>query len=652
MVKGDIVCRSTIAIGAGGVIGGLLLAPACFHPIYDHPACGPLGECPSGLRCNAQLICDGGEEGRIPGGGASGMWAFDTAADFAAPGSAVQGMTIEGRGSLTPDAYTYGGLVAHGLQGMALWQHGDTSWAKLDGVTPSGAGLWRGQSLANSDVLAYLGITNKSMVTIWFEGEVWLEAGATETFKLSGNDVAFFQIAPPGTTLYGPVSDNNAAAVSIPTPETGWYPIRIGFADGDASSSFSFTHSDVGGALIPWSRDRLRARTGELAGMSRTVFGRQILGGGQGSAPPVSDLEASDLLPQTGFATPPQGADADDWSARYSGQVYIAQPGAYTLRITSDDGNRGRLGAGHGEANWARDSGTGNAITAVTATLDAGWNDLTVDYNQVGGARKLRVQLDGPGFADVEVPRDALRPVEPADDRLVFAGDGAVHAVPDGGGAGADGTAAMFVAGYPGEAVAAIDLTYEIDSPHWAQLKVDLETPGGARLTIRDRDDGLGDGDQIAQLTIPAGHATGLGPLLGGPAGGSWKVHVYDVVAGGGDSALTSAQLTLHTTGGPDRIARTASWTSPVLDAGARVLAIDGVTWDERLPAGSTLAVFVRACRQADCSDGTWPAAPVGKSTPLPIGAARYLQLRVDMTSDGVREPELRSLSVQYRRAP
>jgi len=37
------------------------LLPACFNPKYDHPACGPNGACPSGLTCNAQLICEDGE---------------------------------------------------------------------------------------------------------------------------------------------------------------------------------------------------------------------------------------------------------------------------------------------------------------------------------------------------------------------------------------------------------------------------------------------------------------------------------------------------------------------------------------------------------------------------------------------------------------
>jgi len=38
----------------------VLLVSACFHPSYDHPACGPNLECPSPLICR-QLICE--EEG-------------------------------------------------------------------------------------------------------------------------------------------------------------------------------------------------------------------------------------------------------------------------------------------------------------------------------------------------------------------------------------------------------------------------------------------------------------------------------------------------------------------------------------------------------------------------------------------------------------
>jgi hypothetical protein len=57
-----------------GCLALLLLAPACFHPSYDHPTCGPSGECPSGLTCNVDRICEGagGNDASIDGNDASG----------------------------------------------------------------------------------------------------------------------------------------------------------------------------------------------------------------------------------------------------------------------------------------------------------------------------------------------------------------------------------------------------------------------------------------------------------------------------------------------------------------------------------------------------------------------------------------------------
>lgn len=592
----------------------------------------------------------------VPDGGVPGMWSFDSAADFTAPGRTVKDMTVEARGSLTPNAYTYGGLVAHGLQGMALWKHNDTSWTKLDGKAPSGAGLWRGERLTDApgfnNNLNYLGIADPGSMTVWLEGEVWLEANSSEMFKLSGDDVAFFQIALPGTTDYGAVSDDNNNAIPVATPTTGWYPIRIGHSNGNGGNNIEFTHSESGGILVSWTRERLRARTSELSGMLRTVYARQILGGGLAGAPPVAHFDQSDLLASTDFNPVPQGTvNNDDWSAHYLGQVYVDQPGAYRLAITSDDGSRGRLGAGRGETHWGRDDDTGPTTYSVPATLVAGWNDVTVDYNQHGGGRRLGVQLAGPGAATpVEVPRDRLRPVEPADDRLAVVSDTDAHGVKDNGGTANDGTATMKVVGYLGETVTSIELTYEVTSAHWDQLKVDLETPAGptSRLTVRNT--GINDADGIVQLTITSTAPAGLSGLLGGSANGDWKLHVYDVVATGGDSLLTAAKLTLHTTGGPDKVARTSSWTSQVLDAQTNVVAIDGVTWDARLSTGTTVSVVVGTCQQADCSDVTW-SGPVTQATAFAVGPARYLQLRVDMTSNGVLEPELRSLSVMYRRS-
>jgi hypothetical protein len=621
-----------------------MVVPGCFHPVYDHPACGPDDACPGDLVCvHPENVCENKHERT-----------FDSAAAFAV--GQLANMSIDAHGVLTPTAYTYGGLVAYGLQGTALWRPGATDWSAVGGATPSGAGLWRGDPITSTNNLDYIGVSSKAVMTVWLEGEVWLDASTTETFSVQANDVAFLDLAPPGTADYVRLVDSvhgaaNTGAGAMHPAITGWYPIRVGFSDTDNQGSLTLLHGDGSGPLVAWTRDRMRARASELGGALRTVFFQQMLGGGEGAVPPVAHFEDADLLPATSFPTVPQGTERNlDWSARYFAQVYIERAGSYTLSITSDDGNRGRLAARSGETSWARGSENANAVTLVTSMLRAGWNDLSVDYNQVAARLALHIQLDGPDFASVAVPRDRLRPVESADDRLAYGGDDTNHTIPDGGGAANAAVASMPVAGYPEETVASLDILYEVVSQHWEHIRVDLETPGtasapGKRVTIRVDDTSLGQGDHIAQLTIPAGVTGPLATLLGGPSNGTWKLHVYEDAADGSTGMLNTAKLTLHTTAGPERIARMASWTSPVLDFEADVDSIASVTWDERVPGGASLHVRVRSCHQADCSDGVWMPAP-GQATRI---AARYVQLQVEMTSDGVTEPELRDLRLETR---
>ncbi|HEY0484485.1 MAG TPA: proprotein convertase P-domain-containing protein [Kofleriaceae bacterium] len=601
---------------------------------------------------------------QVPDGGVSDRHLF-TLAELAA-GQLVD-MTLDApRAALTPNAYTYGGLVGHGKQGVKVWSHGTTSWDLLSTVIPSGAGLWMGEPLPNGTRVDHLGVVGDPTMTLWLEGEVWLDSTSAEVFGLVADDVAFVELARPGTTTYVRVIENDPGvpSVAVATPDTGWYPIRVGFANGDGFFNFQFTHSDTGGALVPWTRDRLRARTSELRGVLRTVFGSQMLAGGLSLpggqvAPPVPHFEQNDFL-HTTLGTAPQGAPNNDadWSARYLGQLYVTRPGAYMLQIDSDDGNRGRLGNVRNEAHWKRDEGVGPtpSKTVVSATLGAGWNDLVVDYNQIAGTSSLHVRIQGPDFPTlVEIPRDQLRPVEPADDRLVLGVDGHSYNVPEDGGADKPATATMTVAGYTAaaggaETLSSIDVTYEINAQHWDQITVDLETPDGTRVPIRSKDDSLGNGGKTAQLTIPSTAQAPLSGLLAGPVNGAWKLRVYDEPGGPGNaSSLLDARLTLHTGGGPEKIARTSSWTSPVINAGTAVFGVDRVTWNERLPSG--VRVRVRTCEHADCSGASWPD-PIPQGTAFSVTRGRYLQLKVEMTSDGTLEPELSGLDIAFRRDP
>jgi PA14 domain len=582
-----------------------------------------------------------------PDGGVTAISRFDSAAELRAPGHVLKDMTIEARGSLTPNAYTYGGLIVRGLQGTRLWSNEDNDWSKINAVTAAGAGLWRGEQLNNGTQFAYLGITDDRIMTIWFEGEVWLEQGTPELFLLRGNDAAFIELARPGTTSYTRKIKSGNDPVAVPVEETGWHPIRIGFGDADDSRLFEFLHGATPATLVPWARDRLRARAGDLAGTLRNVFNGQILGGGIGLAPPVARFEPGDLLTEPSFSPRPPGIQSDDnWSARYFGQLYIDQPGMYTLTVSSDDGNRVRLGAARGLDSWARNDGNGEAATTLNTMLGAGWHDLTIDYNQLTGPRHLIARITGGGFTGGPVPRDRLRPVEPSDDRLVFSSDVTVEQI------NATGTiiADLPVVGFAGETVKALELTYQIDSDRWSELEIKLERPGLAPVTIRPLGTALSSGSETLQLSLPNGAAE-LSALLDGPAAGPWKLHIIDGNGGGGGRTIfQNAQLTLHTAGGPPTIAPAASWTSPVIASPTNVFAVDSVTWDARLQDGSRVEAAVRTCTMADCSDDPPWSAPVTPGTPLAVTERPYLQVRVDLFSNGTLEPELQALNVTYRR--
>jgi hypothetical protein len=577
-------------------------------------------------------------------------------------------MTVDtARGALTPSAYTYGGLVGHGLKGLKVWTHEASAWNLIASKIPTGAGLWGGERMVNPPQpqlvrLDYLGVFNDTTMTIWLEGEVFLPAGANQ-LRVSGDDIGFLDLAVPGSANYTRRAENGAASITAAT--AAWYPVRVGFANGDVPFDFQFRHTDPGGSETAWTRDRLRARTSELDGVLRTVFGRQMLAGGEGIggsqvAPPVPHFEQDKLLASNLFNDPPQGGglDDNDWSARWAGQVHITTAGSYTLRIDSRDGSRGRLGTGTAEFGWARDVNTnaGDPQTVVTTNLEAGWNDLSVDYNQASGTRLLHVQMQGPDFATLtEVPREALRPVETHDDRLALGVNDQPQTIPNDGSAGNAANSTLDVIGYPGEVVSSLEFTYEINSNHWDGITVDLEPPGspGTHIVLRDKDGSGGiTGDKMLELAVPANATGALAGLLNGPAGGEWKLRAFDNPGGPqNQSSLIRARLTLHTRGGPDKVARTASWTSPVIDATTAAFAVDGVTWQERVPTGSSIVVRLATCQQASCADAVF-LDPLTKATAVQIPRARYMQLRVEMTSNGTREPELQGLALSYRRDP
>ncbi len=596
------------------------------------------------------------------GGGLAETWTFDTAAELAAFGHERTGMVIEPRGSLTPEGYVYGGLLGRGETTTRLWTQGDTGWAKLSTVTPTGAGVWSGNDLSTTQDLGQFGIRrNAVMRTLWFEGEVLLRAG-TEQLRIRGNDVSFVELAQPGTSTFAPLLESVMTPMaSVTVPLGGWYPVRVGWADGDGSGNLAFEIVGNSGSFEPIASHRLRASVASVEGTLRSVFYRQMYGGGVlGKAPPVQHIQATPFLAATQFAPPLQGSvndpstttgDTFDWSARWAGQLYVTTPGQYTVRVNSDDGNRLFLArAPVVEASWARNDSNGNAASTATAALREGWNDLIVDYNQASGITALAVQIvasPDPVLTGMSTPLARLRPVEPRDGRLIVR-----SAVPDSPVAISDDTGQFSdvpvrVNARPDHVVTRVDITVVYNTNDADQLVFRVVRPGGPPRILTSHPNVFGGGSRLV-LHVSSTDAN----VIGGPADGLWAVGVADDVnaIGTNSSSIEEVHVTLHTSGGPEQIARAATWRSPIKDLGTTLVKVDTITWDDRTPTGTGVELRLRSCAQPDCSDETSWGDPVAKEMPVALAQRRYLQSQVTMTSDGSNEAELRSLQVTYRR--
>ncbi|MGE5182807.1 MAG: proprotein convertase P-domain-containing protein [Acidobacteriota bacterium] len=567
-------------------------------------------------------------------------WIFDTASDFAGAGYVASAIDIEPAGALTPTGYVYGALLEHGLQGTELWNTADTNpqWSDTTAVTPSGAGLWDGQYTSTSDSYANVGVTTNDVFSLWFEGEIYVDAN--DELMLDADGAGFVDLLGPSGWTTVVASRSNGQQTSSALPAAGWYTIRMGYGEGTASGHLDFRHGPAG-SFVPFTRDRLRADTSSLAGTLRSTFARQLFGGASGDGlAPVMQLAPDALLAQTNLTPAPPGAGAIDWSARWSGQLHVATAGSYTIAATSDAGNRLAIAGGGAGSHWVRGDST-PSTTTVTADLIDGWNDLVLDYTHVSGTPSLSLAITAaPDQTTGPIAADRLRVVEPRRDRLIVRSVVASSPITIANDSGVPATLAATVAAFPSELVGSLEVTVRLSTQHENQLVFYLTPPGGSPIAIQTH----GGGDTqlgTAYVTIPVTS----GALLGGAAAGTWTLGVADDVTGGNASTLQELHLTLHTHGGPEQIAIAGTWTSPVRDFMQPVRVTD-VSWTERAPLASN--VYVRACDAADCSDQPDFGVPVADHSAPALAARRYLQARVTMYSDGTVSPELDQLAITY----
>ena len=589
----------------------------------------------------ASMFDDAGREIR--------KWDFDTAADFGAGGSEALDVTIDPMGSITPEGYIYGALVARAVQGTKLWAVGDTDWSKIATVTPVGHGLWTGHDLvANTIDLAFAGITNPAQVTVWFEGEMWINP--SETFRILADDFAFLAAAYDGKTYQVVLQDQGGV---LSPPAAGWYPVRIGWTD-TTTGQLGFD-MNPGGGFVPIDHTRFRATASQLRGTFRNVYYRQVHGGGLRERGPVMSIQDTPLHPTTTFDPPLPGSvtvstTAFDWSARWTGQFYALATGTYTFRVVSDDGNRIRLGGVTLGNAFVRDM-SGEITTNISTELVAGWNDLVVDYNHVDGNKTFTVTVvDAPpadaALMGATIPRERLRPVEPRADRLIH-----LTELPSTPLTILDNSATDYaeitapIGAHAGEVVSSIALTARVNTQSPSQLQFRLVAPNNQSqaVTMSVRPDPNGGTSHIA---------SGVSTFMAGmPANGAWKLGIADNSGSGstGDSQYAELHVTMHTATGLEQIAKTSTWRSPIIENQTPVALVDFVRWNERAPTGSKVTVSIRTCAMASCADGAW--VEVANGAAPEVMPLRYIQLQVTMGSDGTREPEVDKINVQYRTA-
>ena len=579
----------------------------------------------------------GDDDAGVDAGGARTTLRDDLAADFAGPGTRLEDAVIEPWGSLAPAAYHVGGLLARLDNASRFDDLTAATWADVVAGAVDGTGFALPR-LERAPV--GVGLGDPEGWTYWLEGELWLEAGEHQLW-LRADDAGFVELAAPGTTAFTRVTSARYFAegrAPYLAARAGWYPVRIAMSQhgGDAVLDLR-----VQG---PAEREpqviapaRLRARVDGLRGTELAGWdGSQLYGVAQRT------LYQADLVTlDVGGGVPPDLGigEADYWSVRWSGQFYVTHPGTYRFRIDSDDGQRLYLGGGR----RIEAIGGGPADRTVDVELAAGWTDLVLDHSESTGSARARLRVvasPDPELGEL-LPRARLRPVVPRGEQVTTAVEPTDAAIADDGVVAAESKLELALA--DDAVVTSIDVGVSVDHPRVADLEVRLVHPDGSTTLLRDNDGAGGNGARTWRFTSEA--------FDGKPARGTYRVRVLDT-ASGQSGRLTDFALAVHHRGGPPVIAPGAAWTSAVRDLGDGVRAIDRVRFGARIPAGAGVQVRLRACDLPDrCADEPWsiPVTTAAGAAPR-VTPRRYLQYRIELASDGEREPELDWIEIDYRR--
>jgi len=565
----------------------------------------------------------------------------DSAADFAA---AAMGETmVEPWGAVAPAAYYTGGLVVRGSDTGEFLDAATATWDQVQAFPATGttAITWTSSVNWGTGTPPTLGLTSSNDLTAWAEGEIWLEAG-TWTFSLVADDHGFVELARPATTAFTRVASANwpdPATGTFTAAVSGWYPLRFAVTEVSGGAGYTLAFQGPGVAsLQPIPRDRFRARVDALAGMVEAGFDDNRCTGEVATT--IDAVAPANVDWGAGSPTDLALTDSESFSTRWTGQLRIDVAGSYTFRYSTDDCQRLWIDGVKRLDTFPTCSGTALNVTGAI-DLAAGWHDLVIEQSDFGGnARALLTVDSGPELAGRALPVDRLRPAEGRADRVAPGVNHTDVTIPTKGTA----TSSVAVTAPAGALVTGVDVSLTATHTYRTDLRAYLRAPDGTEVLLRDYSLETNLNGQWSDAFTTTG-------VNGIAAAGTWTVVVYDVQDQDGGTILDAA-ITPHYAGGAPPIPETSWFESTVHDLGDGVRSIDAVTWTERAAPGASIAVRVRTCAlPPGCLSAPW-SDPVTTSGGTPsVGPGRYLQYRIELTTDGDHAPAVDSIRVDYSTA-
>ncbi len=555
----------------------------------------------------------------------------DTASDFRVADTVTGDLTIRDDGRLEPIAYVTGAVVARGTSTQRFTTVANASWDTLG--APSGTALAAPMGAFGGKAPSGLGLTTADGFTAWLEGDVWLEAGV-HGFDLYADDVGFLELAPGNDQFARVITAAwpNKTSGSFTAPYAGWYQLRAAYSDGTGDAAFQLDHTPPGtNAAARFDLDRLRVPVDDRQGLVTDAFddalflrpvGRALL------ADDALDLDFTNKAPVDSGITAP-----DTWSLHWAGQVRIDRAGDYKLTLDTDDGHRLRL---DGELVLDKPTTDSEVETTPALPLEVGWHDLVIEETQNAQSAHARLRVAaGPDLTGGPFPLARLRPVIPRTDRVAGAADDTDLYFNANGSVSYTFTPVV----PPGATVVGVDVGYTINHPHLRDLAVTVRAPDGRAVDIRPAGDVDRGGTTNERRSTHA--------LDGALAAGAWKFEVKDTANKDGGNTRDAA-ISIHYRGGRPPIAPLAFYDSGVRDLGATSV-IERVVVTATTPPGSAAVIRLRTCATPEaCTTAAW-SEPIAPDAPPDVAPARYLEYRVELTSDGDRAASVDAVEVLYR---